>query len=43
MTKEVAQEWERETEVNIEKGLYANTSHSQRLTLWELLADNSIT
>mgnify|MGYP000256235248 FL=1 len=28
MTKEAAQEWARETEVNIEKGLYANTSHS---------------
>lgn len=39
MTKEAAQEWSRETEVNIEKGLYANTSHSQRITLRELLKE----
>ena len=39
MTKEAAQEWARETEVNIEKGLYANTSHSQRITLRELLKE----
>ena len=37
MTKEAAQEWARETEVNIEKGLYANVSQSQRMTLRELL------
>tara|TARA_B110000977_G_scaffold97983_1_gene128970 strand:- start:713 stop:1267 length:555 start_codon:yes stop_codon:yes gene_type:complete len=39
ITKEAAQEWSRETEVNIEKGLYANTSHSQRITLRELLKE----
>ena len=38
-TKEAAVEWSRETEVNIEKGLYANVSHSQRITLRELLAE----
>jgi integrase len=38
-TKEAATEWSRETEVNIEKGLYANTSYSQRMTLRELLAE----
>ena len=31
--KEAAQEWQRETEVNIEKGLYANISQSQSMTL----------
>jgi hypothetical protein len=30
--KEAAQEWSRETEVNIEKGLYVNVSQSQRMT-----------
>ena len=39
MTKEAAQEWARETEVNIEKGLYANVSQSQRMTLRELLVE----
>ena len=38
-TKEAATEWSRETEVNIEKGLYANTSYSQRMTLRVLLAE----
>ena len=41
-TKEAATEWSRETEVNIEKGLYANTSYSQRMTLREHLAKNSM-
>ena len=41
--KEAATEWSQETEVYIVKGLYANTSHSQRMTLRELFADNSIT
>ena len=35
--KEAAQEWARETEVNIEKGLYVNVSQSQRMTLKELM------
>ncbi len=35
--KEAAQEWARETEVNIEKGLYVNVSQSQRMTLRELM------
>ena len=39
MTKEAAQEWSRETEVNIEKGLYANVSQSQRMTLRELMLE----
>jgi len=39
MTKEATQEWAQETEVNIEKGLYANVSQSQRMTLRELLVE----
>ena len=37
--KEAAQEWSRETEVNIEKGLYVNVSQSQRMTLRELMLE----
>ena len=37
--KEAAQEWQRETEVNIEKGLYANISQSQSMTLRDLLIE----
>ena len=39
ISKEAAQEWARETEVNIEKGLYANNQQSQRMTLRELLIE----
>ena len=37
--KEAAQECAQETEVNIEKGLYANVSQSQRMTLRQLLLE----
>ena len=34
LSKEAAREWARETEVNIEKGLYANLTEAHKL-LWE--------
>ena len=37
--EEATQEWSRETEVNIEKGLYVNVSQSQHMTLRELMLE----
>ena len=37
VSKEAAREWARETEVNIERGMYANSMFAQRMTLGELL------
>ena len=37
VSKEAAREWARETEVNIEKGLYANLTEAHKTTLGELL------
>jgi hypothetical protein len=37
VSKEAAREWARETEVNIERGFYANSSYAQRMTLGQKL------
>ena len=39
VSKEAAREWARETEVNIERGFYANSSYAQRMTLGQLLTE----
>jgi len=39
ISKEAAREWARETEVNIERGFYTNSSYAQRTTLGQLLTE----